>query len=347
MTETVHLLAPATIDDPSRPSGGNVYDRRLSDELGGLGWTVHVRPLPGTWPVPDDGARDGLVEALDSVGDAAVLVDGLIASAAPDVVRRYAGRTHVVVLVHLPLGVAATDARTAEGAMLRRVAGVVVTSAWTRSWLARHEDVPAERIRVAVPGADPAALAPGTASGGALLCVGAVTPGKGQDVLLDALGRLDADGWTCTCVGSLDVDPAFAGDVVARAAALGGRVVLTGVLDRAAVDAAYRSADLLVLPSLTETYGMVVTEALAHGLPVVAARVGGVPEALGDGPGGVVPGMLVPPGDAAALAASLQAWLESPALRSRARTAARARRRELPRWADAARAVGAVLAPGP
>ena len=87
----------------------------------------------------------------------------------------------------------------------------------------------------------------------------------------------------------------------------------------------YRAADVLVLPSRLEAYGMVVTEALAVGLPVVATAVGGVPEALGrtsDGP----PGLLVPPGDADALGAALGAWLGDAGLRERLRTAAHGRR---------------------
>ncbi len=160
---------------------------------------------------------------------------------------------------------------------------------------------------------------------------------------MDALAVVDALEWTCTCLGSLEVDAAFAGDVGARASALDGRVVLAGPVDTAGVDAAYRTADVLVLPSRMETYGMVVSEALAHGLPVIAAAVGGVPDALGRGPGGVVPGLIVPPDDVPALAAALRAWLTDPALRARARTAARARRLALPTWAAAARQVDAAM----
>ena len=98
------------------------------------------------------------------------------------------------------------------------------------------------------------------------------------------------------------------------------------------LDRAYAAADLLVLPSRAETYGMVVTEALARGLPVVATDVGGVPEALGHGAEGTRPGLLVPPGDPAALGAALRSWLEDTDLRGRLRRAAWERRATLRGW---------------
>jgi glycosyltransferase involved in cell wall biosynthesis len=343
VSDTLHFVVPAAIDDPARPSGGNAYDRRLVTELSGLGWTVHEHLLSGSGPDVGTADVDALADVLESAHDGPVLVDGLVASAAPRVLSAYADRRRLVVLAHLPFGVAAPEQRDDEGAMLRHVAGVVATSEWTRSWLVEHEQVPADAIRVARPGADLADLAPGTPSGGALVCVGAVTPGKGQDLLLDALAGVADLCWTCTCLGSLEVDAAFAAEIGARAAALDGRVVLAGPVDPIAVDAAYRSADALVLPSRLETYGMVVSEALARGLPVIASAVGGVPDVLGRGAGDVVPGLLVPPDDVPALSAALRAWLTDPTLRARARTAARARRLQLPTWADAAREVAAAV----
>lgn len=347
MTGPVHFVVPAAIDDPARPSGGNVYDRRVGAELVALGRSVRTHPVEGAWPspLPADVARlDALLAAVPD--RAQVLVDGLLASAVPEVVGRHTARLRLVVLVHMPLGAASAARRGPEGAMLRDVAAVVTTSAWTRAWLVEHEHLPERDVHVAVPGTDPAGIAPGTASGGALLCVGAVTRMKGQDLLVEALATVAATSWQCTCVGSLDIDPGYVRDLAEQIgyAGLTDRLVLGGPLDGDGLDAAYRSADVLVLPSRAETYGMVVTEALARGVPVIATATGGVPEALGTAPDGAVPGALIPSGDASALAAALRSWLERPDLRERARHAARERRSTLPTWQDAAARIAEALA---
>jgi glycosyltransferase involved in cell wall biosynthesis len=206
--------------------------------------------------------------------------------------------------------------------------------------------LPVDRVQVAEPGVDAAELAPGTATAGALLAVAAVIPGKGHDALLDALATLTDLGWHCLCVGSLERDPGFVEHLRRRVAAEGmdGRLRFSGPQTDAELAGSYRAADVLVLPSRAETYGMVVTEALARGLPVVAASVGGVPEALGHGADCVRPGLLVPPGDAAALADALRAWLEDTDLRRRLRRAARERRESLAGWSTTVSVVAGVIA---
>ncbi|RNM14775.1 glycosyltransferase family 4 protein [Nocardioides pocheonensis] len=344
--EPLHVVAPEGIDDPARPSGGNHYDRRLVDELRGLDRQVHVHEAPGAWPDPSPPDVHGLGTLLDELPDqATLLVDGLVASAVPDLLARRATRLRLFVLVHLPLGVLSASRRPAEAALLARVAGVVATSGWTRAWLHEHYDLPEERVHVAVPGTDAAGLVAGSRDGGALLCVGAVTPTKGQDVLVEALTSLADLPWRCTLVGSLEVDPGFAERLCEQLAAAGlaDRVTLAGVRTGPDLDATYAAADLLVLPSRAETYGMVLTEALARGLPAVAARTGGTPESLGRTADGRVPGLFVPPGDADALAAALRSWLTDSALRTCLRATARVRRGSLPAWSATARAVARAL----
>ena len=351
MTE-VHVIVPEGIDDPERPSGGNTYDRRVCAGLAALGSVVYERPVAGAWPRPDASGHTALARAVERIPDGAVvLLDGLIACAAPEVLVPHACRVRQVVLVHMPLGHRPPDAeagavRARERDVLAAAVAVVATSAWTRRRLGELYALPADRVHVAEPGVDEADLAPGSAAGGALLCVAAVTPDKGHDVLLGGLATAMDLPWRCACVGSLLRDAPFADGVRRRAWAggLGDRVRFPGPCTGAPLDGAYAAADLLVLASHAETYGMVVTEALARGLPVLATEVGGVPEALGHGADGTRPGLLVAPGDSAALGAGLRTWLVDAELRGRLRRAARQRRASLCRWPATTAVIAGVLA---
>ncbi|MFI9526002.1 glycosyltransferase family 4 protein [Micromonospora rosaria] len=336
----VHVVLPNDIDDPATPSGGNHYDRRVCAGLAAAGWRVHEHPVRGTWPAPDAPARAAVDRVLAAVPDGAVvLADGLVASAVPEVLTRHAGRVRLVVLVHLPLE------DEAEARALAAAAAVVTTSGWTRRRLLDRYGLPADRVVVAHPGVDAVPVVTGDGAGAGLLCVAAVTPYKGQDVLVDALAAVTDRRWHCTLVGSVTVDPDFAGRVADRIRAhrLTDRVHLAGPRTGAGLAAAYAAADLLVLASRTETYGMVVTEALARGLPVLATATGGVPEALGRAPDGSRPGLLVPPDDPAALAAALRRWLDDGDLRRALRRAARARRATLTGWPTTSARVAQVL----
>jgi glycosyltransferase involved in cell wall biosynthesis len=345
----VHIVVPDGIDDPARPSGGNAYDRQVCRGLAEIGWPVHVHAVPGSWPRPDGAAYAALAGVVQRIPDGAVvLLDGLVASAAPEVLLPQASRLRLVALVHMPLGhgTADGDARTRECAVLSAAASVVTTSAWCRGRLLELYSLPGDRVHVAEPGVDAAGLASGTETAGALLCVAAVIPGKGHDVLFDALATMTDLSWDCLCVGSLDRDPAFAESLLRRLLddGLCDRVRFPGPRIGRDLDRSYVSADLFVLASRAEAYGMVVTEALARGLPVVAADVGGVAEALGHGAGGIRPGLLVPPDDPAALAAALQAWLGDAELRLAWRRAASERRASLSSWSTTTSVLADVLA---
>lgn len=349
----VHVIVPASINDPARPSGGNVYDRQVCDGLAALGWLVHEHAMSGDWPRPDAAARSALTEQLAGLADGAiVLIDGIIASAAAGL-PAFAPRLRLVVLVHLPLAVDRPlsgddrdETRAVERATLAAAAAVVTTSEWTKNWLVGQYGLEPGRVHAVEPGTAAAELAPGTTSGGELLCVAAVTPTKGYDVLISALAGIADLSWRCVCVGAVDLDPSFVDRVIRRSeqGGIAGRVRFVGTRTGAALAVTYATADVVVLGSRAETYGMVVTEALARGIPVIATAVGGVPEALGSGADGVRPGILVPPDDALAFAAALRHWLGDADLRLRLRRAARQRRGDLPDWTTTAVRLSAVLA---
>ncbi|HEY3924485.1 MAG TPA: glycosyltransferase family 4 protein [Acidothermaceae bacterium] len=348
---TVHVVVPAGINDPARPSGGNLYDRRICNGLAALGWDVHEYAVDGGWPWPDDDAQRALDRVIANMPDGAVvLIDGLIASTVPAVLVPHARRLALVILVHLPLGDGppgheVADASSRECAALAAASTVVTTSEWARDLLLDRYPLQPAAVVVAEPGVDAAELATGTDDGGQLLCVAAVTRHKGHDVLLAALAAVRDMSWHCVLVGALDRDREFADLLRRRAddAGIADRISFTGPRTGAELERAYAAADVLVVPSLGETYGMVVTEALARGVPVIATAVGGLPRTLGHAADGNRPGLLVAPGDAPALAAALSSWLCDAELRKGLRLAAQERRATLSDWRTTIERVAHIL----
>lgn len=336
MSSPLWAVLPGGIDDPAAPSGGNRYDRAV---LCRLHRDVHELAIGGTWPSPGPASRRALEWALADIPDGSlVLVDGLVGCGVPELLEPHARRLRLAVLVHLPLSdetglspARARELRAKERAALHLATTVIATSRAAAAHVAAMHDL--RRVEVAAPGVDPAPLAEPHPDGHRLLCAAAVSPRKGQDLLVGALEN-DLAGlrWKCT----------FAGALVNPVPYLSGNIQFAGPLGPAELNVAYANTDLFVLPSRAETYGMVVTEALARGIPVLATAVGGVPEALGTTPAGL-PGMLVPPDDRPALAAALRDWLTRPELRASLRAAALQRRATLPTWEETARRITEIL----
>jgi glycosyltransferase involved in cell wall biosynthesis len=346
----VHVIVPEGFDDPGQPTGGNIYDRHVCAGLAAAGWDVLVTTVAVAWPVPGPAARADLARIVSAIPDGAtVLIDGLIASPAATDLLPHAGRMRMTVLLHMPLATGLdthhdADAQRSERVVLRAASGVVTTSEWTRQQVLTRYAIPTRQVHVARPGIDQVA-APARPVRGHLICVGVLSRHKGQDLLVEALAELGDMDWHCVLAGPLDRDPDFVEQLQARIRRLGydHRVRLTGVLTGAVLSHAYTTADLLVAPSRSETYGMTVTEALAHGLPVIAAAVGGLPEALGFTADGTHPGQLVPPGDPAALAAAIGDWLGDEHHRHRLRAAAQQRRSTLRGWDQTTREIASAL----
>ncbi|MCH6230320.1 glycosyltransferase family 4 protein [Microbacterium sp. CFH 31415] len=333
----VWFVVPHGFDDPQRVSGGNVFDQRVEAELRRMGWVV--RPVEAAPDAPGD-PFDGVPD------DALVLVDGLVAIGASSAVEAAARRLRIAVLVHMVADAFEhADPRMVEGerAALSHAHRVIATSEWARDELVRRCLSPADRIVVATPGADTASPAAGTTTGGSLLCVGVVAPHKGQDTLIEALAGLAADpSWSCTIAGSVSADRSFAEklETDAARAGLSERITWTGVLPPDDLDAAYARADVLIAPSRTESYGIAVGDALRRGIPVIASRVGGLPEAAQPEDAAI----LVPPGDPTALGFALRRWIEDPQLRARLSAAARRSAPDRPSWRETARTIDQTLA---
>jgi glycosyltransferase involved in cell wall biosynthesis len=344
MNPPLHFVVPGPL---GQRTGGYIYDRRIVLGLRGSGWTIVVQELAGAFPKVDEAARRGAARALDAMPPPALpIIDGLALPAFADLESRLPRPW--IALVHHPLaletGLARDEADAFAALEWRMLAGagrIIVTSPGTRRDLAGY-GVDDRRVGVVLPGTDPAPLARGSkGSGLALLCVASLTPRKGHLDLLEALGGLTALDWRLTCVGSAERDPACADAIRATVDRLGlrARVTLVGERSETALGPYYDRADLFVLASYHEGYGMALAEALARGLPVVSTTAGAIPETV---PAGA--GLLAPPGDGPALAAALRKVMSEPELRARLRAGAQAARRCLFGWDDATRAFAAELA---
>jgi glycosyltransferase involved in cell wall biosynthesis len=353
------FLFPGDLDTPA---GGYRYDRRIVHGLRELGWQVTLLSLAGSYPQPDDTALVQAEAALAALPDGTLVVaDGLAFAALPALVERHAPRLCWVALVHHPLWLetgldtaAQARLRDSERRALACARQVIVTSNSTALDV-QALGVPAEHIAVVEPGVDAAPLALGarhparagrSGEGLCLLCVASLLPRKGHRVLIEALAGLRDRAWTLICVGSQQLDPSEAAGVQEAIAhhGLGERVQLDGVVhDDAALGRLYAMADLFVLPSFYEGYGMVLTEALARGLPIVSTTGGAIAQTVPP-----AAGVLVAPRDAVALRAALARVIDDAAWREQLAAGARAARMQLPRWHDASARFAATLsAPAP
>ena len=301
--------------DPDTKTGGFIYDRRIASELDELDWDVRVIGLDGQFPAADAAAVNSVKETLSSLeAEAVVVMDGLALSSVPELVREHAQRLNIIGLIHHPLGdESGLDDRirrfyhARENAALSAIHGVVVTSNFTARRLVDLGLVDRgaldDFVQVAKPGVDSAPPAKGSKGAGLhMLCVATVTQRKRHDILLSALAGLSDLDWKLTCVGDYERDDAWASEIFdqVKREKIEDRVSFTGVSSDKALNAAYNKADLFVLASEYEGFGMVFTEALARGVPVVGTTGGAIP--------GTVPakaGVLVAPGDASALGKAL------------------------------------------
>jgi glycosyltransferase involved in cell wall biosynthesis len=328
--------------DLNTPTGGYRYDRRIIQELRRLDWQLDVLDLGRSFPFPSVAQRSDALAMLSGVPRGCpIILDGLAFGALPEATA-LRSRTPLIALVHQPLALdAALDMaqadvfRKSERAALAAAACVVVTSEVTARILAADYGVPSERISVVHPGNDPAPMACGSVDTAVrLLSVGSVVPGKGYDLLIAAVATIADLPWRLTIAGDRTRNPVAAArlDADVLACDLGDRVAMLGAVPSERMTDLYLAADIFVLASRFESYGMALAEAIAHGLPIVSTMVGAIPDTV---PAGA--GLLVPPDDAPALARALRRLISDRVERQRLAMTARASAARLPTWEDSAR----------
>jgi glycosyltransferase involved in cell wall biosynthesis len=340
--------------DRDIPTGGNVYNQNLVTELRALDVHTQLHALAGPWPEGDASSHTQLARALREAPVS--LVDGIVACGAPDVITAAVDSGHMIILVlHLPisdeLGLEPSQRErypALEARAVQAASGVLCSSRWSAARLSGRFG--RRDVGVAVPGVRSAAVAQGSQHTGHphFLTVASLTPTKDQLTLVRALALIADLPWTAALVGSDEAAPTYAAQVRGEIASAGlaERISVPGLLAGDALNREWDAADLFVLPSRTETYGLVIGEALARGIPAVVPAGTGAVEALAQATSSrsdQLPGTAIPPSDPAGMAALLRSWLTEPALRHAWRQGALARRDTLPGWRHTAEAVLAYL----
>jgi glycosyltransferase involved in cell wall biosynthesis len=329
--------------DIDQPTGGYGYARAVIAAAPALGARIEVIRLPDGFPFQDASVLAETERLLTKEPpERAILFDGLAYGALPAELLKRLNRRWVA-LCHHPLaletGLAPETAdilRRSEIAALAEARAVIVTSAATGELVIKEFGVPPALLTVAPPGVARRPRAKRAGSPPHLLAVGSLVPRKGYDLLIQALARLRDRNWRCSIVGALDRDPAAVEAIRAEidAAGLSHRVTLTGALQQEALDQAYAEADVFVHAAYFEGYGMAVADALAAGLPVVAAAAAAT--------SALVPptaGLLFPVGDAEGLTLALAALLDEPGRAATLADGAWIAGRSLPDWPDTTEAI--------
>jgi glycosyltransferase involved in cell wall biosynthesis len=286
--QKLYFAYPGDLDTPT---GGYGYDRRIISCLRELGWQVDLVSLGEGFPFPTEMTLAAAKERLAELPiDAMVVVDGLAFGVMEQVATDLADHLSLVALVHHPLcqenGLSPDKVRSlreSENAVLRHARHVIVTSPATARQVEDLFGVDRSRITVIIPGTDlPDRVARTHSKTVRLLSVGTIVPRKGHDLLLEALSQVSSQNWCLDLVGGLEADPRCYEDLKKKAADLGlsDRLTFHGAVQSNDLNGFYQRADIFVLASRYEGYGMAFTEALAHGLPVIGSGGGAVRNTL-------------------------------------------------------------------
>ena len=326
------------------PSGGYGYARRLLRGATAAGLQLDHIALPVGFPDPGEQDRQETMRLCAQIPeDVPILLDALALSSWPGVEEFFALPQPLVVLCHHPLALEtgldperAAELDQIERRALDRADAVITTSNATADILRTRYAVPDHKLTVAPPGTDLAPRCPGSGGPGcAIVAVGSITPRKGHRRLIASLAEIQDADWTLRIVGPMpDPDELAALEALIIQHGLGGRITLTGPLSMTAVQAAYQTADLFVLASEYEGFGMAFTEAMANGLPVLGLECPAVAEATGNAARLVTP---------EAFPAALDDLVRRPASRVALAEKCWRAASDLPRWPDTVDTIANVL----
>ena len=316
--ELVHFVVPGDIN---ALTGGYIYDKHMINGLHHEGLTVKLHLLEPEFPLPSGSALNSAAEAIEKISDAEVMiVDGLALGPLQEILEVHRHRLKIVGLIHHPLadetGLEIDVAKKlgeAERRALSFCRTVVVTSQITRSTLIHKYDVGAEKTCVIEPGVGKACVfSPRLRGRFRLICVASLIPRKGHGILVEALSLLADRPWDLTCIGDLRRDPRTSLRIcnLVRKFGLTHRIKFVGEVSESRLKGHYQKANLFVLASHHEGYGMALSEAISWGVPVVSTTGGAIPFTVPR-----AASLLVRPGDARALSCAIGRFMDEPRVR--------------------------------
>lgn len=334
--------------DLNANTGGYIYARRILERFAAQGVAMTHMPLSGAFPAPDDAAIADACEKFAALDPACILLaDGLAWGAMPERAIQHV-RGPIIALCHHPLylenGVSAerqAQVLASEKTALSYASFAIASSETTRNELVSTFGFAGDKIIVAEPGTKRAARATGSQSPEVqILAVGAVSERKAYDVLINAMSQLADLDWRLTIAGSTQRAPDVAARLQAQLtqSAVAQRITLTGEIPDAAIETAYATADIFVLSSHYEGYGMVLAEAMARGLPIVTTTGGAAVQTVPDDAA-----LKVPPGDATALAQALRHAITDRGLRAQLAENSWTAGQALPDWDDTTQRIATAI----
>jgi glycosyltransferase involved in cell wall biosynthesis len=309
---TVHFL---TMGDIHSLTGGYLYNMNIMEGLEQNGYSVNIIGTDWPWDNKPELEKISRFHFEKLVAGSCILIDSLVLSLLRREVQEFSDKLIFVGMIHLPASYSISSdgygkLSGEELLALHQMRQVIVTGQFTFDLLCNAGLNPAG-IRVVEPGTDQfpqkTHYKPVPSE---LLCIANYSPIKAQDILIRSLNRITDRDWTLHLYGDKDRDKEYSAMVnsLIKEFHLKKRVIMHGIAGRDEITAIFLDADLFVMPSLFESYGMALTESLAHGIPVVTTRTGNIPVTV---PAGM--GIFVEPGNEQQLADAIRSLLDDPA----------------------------------
>ncbi len=335
--------------DINLPTGGYRYDREIINAWKNSGVEVSLISIKGNYPFPTKADKQSALEEIEKLPKANIaVVDGLLGGASPEFLEKLSKALPVVALIHHPLclenGLDKKSAKSLENneqVGLQFASAIVTTSPATTQTVSNLFKYEKTNIHNVLPGVERGEISDGSKNSTTnLLCVGSVIKRKGHKDLLLALANITHLDWHLDCIGSTDFDQTLFAELkqTLEAKSLANKITFHGSVSEEIISQAYENADIFVLPSLYEGYGMAYAEAIVRGLPVIATKAGAIPDTVPE-----TCGILVEPSDIQALSNALEKMISDKALRNQYREATLQAEPFFPTWQSSSKAFLQIL----